>query len=74
MLYPGEYTLVLDNSANETDLPFSCPQFKFEYSLSYDIPSDYCDDADVLPADLYSIRGGSRAYGGPQNLTTGQVH
>jgi len=65
VLYPGSYRLVLEDSTNYTTA--ECTLFNLQYQLSLGlVPETYCDDADRLPSDVFSWRGRSRFYGGPQ--------
>jgi len=74
LLYPGDYQLVVDDFSNYSSSLTTCTKFTISYQLDFNIPPEYCDDADVLPTDLYSFRGRSTPYGGPQDVSTGEIY
>eukprot|EP01125_Pyxidicula_operculata_P010688 TRINITY_DN351_c0_g2_i3.p1 TRINITY_DN351_c0_g2~~TRINITY_DN351_c0_g2_i3.p1 ORF type:complete len:2844 (-),score=811.49 TRINITY_DN351_c0_g2_i3:165-8696(-) len=75
VLYPGDYELVFSDKGNYSSFsPQKCTIFSLGYQYQPTvIPNNYCDDADRLPTDLYSEKGGSKPFGGLQN-PDGSVH
>ncbi|GAM25559.1 hypothetical protein SAMD00019534_087340, partial [Acytostelium subglobosum LB1] len=66
----GSYQLTIYDRYNQKNpvLGINCAQYSFGYFLNTttpDVPT--CDSTSMLPTDLFSTRGGSFAYGGPQN-------
>lgn len=66
VLYPGDYELTLSDKGNYS---FISGAKSTPFVLSHNIqvgyvPQNYCDEADKLPADLFTQNGGSKPYGG----------
>eukprot|EP01124_Arcella_intermedia_P032932 TRINITY_DN7777_c0_g2_i1.p1 TRINITY_DN7777_c0_g2~~TRINITY_DN7777_c0_g2_i1.p1 ORF type:complete len:3439 (+),score=468.43 TRINITY_DN7777_c0_g2_i1:104-10318(+) len=67
VIYPGSYQLTIEDFDNFTH-PDRCSSLVVEYLIDVgNVPPNYCDDADKLPSDLFSDKGGSIPYGGLQD-------
>lgn len=75
LLLRGNYTITIHdpNPVNSMEQHLSCSPYAIAYEFNTtSVPSDYCDETEVLPTDLFSDAGGSQPYGGPQ-ATDGSI-
>ena len=64
----GNYTLVIEDLATARTQQIKCAQYQLLYRIDTKVRGspEACMEVERLPTDLYTLKGGSREYGGPQ--------
>lgn len=67
-LIPGNYHVKLHEMfpLQNRDSNLKCSEYAISYYLNETTDSNFCDQTEKLPTDLFSPQGGSIPYGGPQ--------
>lgn len=64
----GNYTLTIEDLASARTQSVKCAEYQLMYHINTKVRAspEACMEVEKLPTDLYTERGGSREYGGPQ--------